>query len=102
MPGVFYVSGQMVLSNLVQKVGVCRRYVAHIISCGFTVSGRCQDQPDCFTDAWKNAIKNCMNKSSWGWTLVCSQHVEDNWINENTVHFVGYYICISQCTVQKT
>jgi len=34
---VFYVIGQMVLSNLVQSVGVCRRYLAHIISCDFIV-----------------------------------------------------------------
>jgi len=47
MPGMFYVIGQMVLSNLVQKVGVCRCYVAHIISCDFIVSGRCKDWPDC-------------------------------------------------------
>jgi len=47
MPGVSYVIGQMALSNLVQKVGVCRCYVAHSISCGFIVSGRCQDRPDC-------------------------------------------------------
>jgi len=54
MPGMLYVIGQMVLSNLVQKVGVCRSYVAHSISCGFTVSGRCQDQRDC--------LYRCMNK----------------------------------------
>jgi len=38
MPGMYYVIGQMVLSNLVQKVGVGICYVAHII-CGFIVSG---------------------------------------------------------------
>jgi len=32
MPGMFYVIGQMVLSNLVQKVGVCRSCVSHGIS----------------------------------------------------------------------
>jgi len=50
-----------------------------------------------------------MYKSSWGWTLGCSEHVEDtviklkNWnMNVNSVHFVAsYYIGISQCTVKK-
>jgi len=34
---MFYVIGQMVFINLVQSVGVCRCYLAHIISCGFIV-----------------------------------------------------------------
>jgi len=34
---MFYVIGQMVLGNLVQSVGVCRCYLAHIMSCGFIV-----------------------------------------------------------------
>ena len=34
---MFYVIGQMVLSNIVQSVGVCTCYVAHIMSCGFIV-----------------------------------------------------------------
>jgi len=44
---MFCITGQMVLSNLVQKVGVCKCYIAHIISSGFIVSGRCQNRPDC-------------------------------------------------------
>jgi len=32
IPAMFYVIGQMVLCNLVQSVGVCRCYLAHIIS----------------------------------------------------------------------
>jgi len=35
--GVFCVIGQMVLSNLVQSVGDCSCYLAHIISCGVIV-----------------------------------------------------------------
>ena len=34
---MFYVIGQVVLSNLVQCVGDCRCYLAHIISCGVFV-----------------------------------------------------------------
>jgi len=35
---MFYGIGQMVLSNLVQSVGVCRCYLALIISCDLIVS----------------------------------------------------------------
>ena len=34
--------------------------------------------------------KNCMSSSSWGWTLGCAKHVEDNWIKslmKKSVHF---------------
>ena len=51
-----------------------------------------------------------MYKSSWGWTLGCSKHVEDtiskleNWnMNVNSMQFVGsYYIEITQWTFQTT
>ena len=56
MPGVFYVIGQMVLSNLVQKVGVCRCYVAHIISCVLCLVDVRIDQT-AYTDARKNTKK---------------------------------------------
>ena len=52
MPGVFYVIGQMVLSNLVQKVGVCRCYVAHIVVSLCLVEVRINQTA--YTDAWIN------------------------------------------------
>jgi len=75
---MFYVIGQMVLSSLVQKVRVCRCYVAHIISCGFIVSGWCQDWPDCLYGCMKKYKKKLhvqvfvrMNtwlfKTCWRW-----------------------------------
>jgi hypothetical protein len=46
------------LEHLVQKVGVvCRCYFAHVISCGFIVSGQCQDQPDCLYGCMKKYQK---------------------------------------------
>jgi len=57
MPGMFYVIGQMVLSNLAQSVEVCRYCLAHIISCGFIVSGQCQDRPDCLYGCMKKYKK---------------------------------------------
>jgi len=102
MPGVLYIIDQMVLSKLVQKVGVYRCYVAHIISfhCVWLMSGFTRLLIRMHEKIPKKLHAQVFLRMNTWLVKTCRRQLNQI-INENSVHFVGYYICVSQCTVQK-